>query len=324
MPLENGHILLDKYRIEQLIGEGTFGYVYQATDLEFNRTVAVKQLKSDLGYESDAFQRFVREADAAREIIHPNVVTGYAFETTPDGYYLIMEYMNGGSLADLLQERGCLTPEEAVDVTLSVLDALVAVHPYGIVHRDIKPSNILFSQDGTVKLGDFGIARIPISGENSLTQAGMVIGTVNYMSPEQARGERVDARSDLYAVGAVLYQMLAGYAHINFGRNFFNNLELIKNTTPLPLPPTVPKKLAAVVGKALAKTRETRYQTAADMFKALARAFPRPGGTLASSVSGNGLQKPVVIALLLVIGVGLMLCCLAAAAIGLYLYTRTP
>ncbi len=273
MSLDASQVLFDKFRIEQLIGEGTFGYVYRATDLVSNSSVAIKQLRPELSYESDAFQRFLREAQATRSIRHPNIVSSYALERSGDSIFLITEFVDGGNLADLLRRRGSLSPAEAVDIALMILSALAAVHQQGIVHRDIKPSNILFSQDGCAKLCDFGIARIPVPGEQSLTQLGTVIGTVNYMSPEQARGDKVDARSDLYGVGAMLYEMLAGHAYLPFKRSILYDLELVQTSQPAPLPPSVPRELANVIDRALAKSREERFQSADEMLDGLARAL---------------------------------------------------
>lgn len=273
MPLPVGEILLNQYRIERIIGTGTFGCVYEARDLSRNRHVAVKELKPALIYDSELFQRFVREAEAAHALNHPHIVTTYGLEIAEDSCYIVMEYLDGGSLADLLRARGALTPDEAVGVTMTILDALAAVHARGIVHRDLKPSNILFSSEGHIKLCDFGIAHIPIPGEQSLTQVGTVLGSVSYMSPEQARGERVDARSDLYGVGALLYEMLAGHPYLNFGKNLLRNMDLVKNSAPLPLPPATPRILTRVVGKALMKDREARFQSASEMQRA---GSPRP------------------------------------------------
>ena len=269
MSLFPGYILQNKYRIERLIGEGGFGYVYEATDLLLNRRVAIKSLKPEISRDTEAFQRFVREAEAASVVNHPNVVAVYGVERVNDGYYIVMEYMDGGSLGDRLHASGVLPPGEATRITLALLDALAAVHQHGIIHRDIKPSNILFTANGQVKLSDFGIARAPTQGAYSLTQSGAVLGSVQYMSPEQARGERVDARSDLYALGAVLYEMLAGHPYLPFGDNLLQNLEFVKNRLPLPLPLNVPKPLASVVYRALAKPREARYQSASEMSVAL-------------------------------------------------------
>lgn len=320
MPLQIGQSLLGRYRIEALIGEGTFGFVYRAIDQTSQQPVAIKELRPELGIQSEAFQRFMREASAAQAIQHPNIVAGYGLEMTPEGCYIISEYMDGGSLADLLRERGALAPEDAANIAQMMLDALDVIHARGIIHRDIKPSNILFSQDGCVKLCDFGIARIPIVGEQSLTMIGTVIGTINYMSPEQARGERVDARSDVYSVGAVLHEMLSGSPYLAFGRNALKNLELLKKLAPAPLPPTVPQPLAAIVSRALAKPREGRFQSASDMRHALLR-FLRQGSRTRPSAPTGGLSARIIIGLLAV-GAVLAVCFMAAAVLALYLITR--
>jgi len=305
MSLFPGYILQNKYRIERLIGEGGFGYVYEATDLLLHRRVAIKSLKPEISRDTEAFQRFVREAEAASVINHPNVITVYGVERVNDGYYIVMEYMDGGSLGDRLRASGVLPPDEATRITLALLDALAAVHQHGIIHRDIKPSNILFTANGQVKLGDFGIARAPTQGTYSLTQSGAVLGTVQYMSPEQARGERVDARSDLYALGAVLYEMLAGHSYLPFGDNLLQNLEFVKSRLPLPLPPNVPKPLASVVYRALAKPREARYQSASEMSVAL-RASQVAATVRGLSVPSASPQMPTLPIALAVLMVGVI------------------
>jgi serine/threonine-protein kinase len=271
MALQIGDRLLKKYLIERVIGEGGFGVVYQATDLTLNRRVAIKELKTEAGRSPEAVQRFAREGQVASATNHPNIVTVHSLDTSRGAYFLVMELMDGGNLADLLKQRRALSPNEAINIILPILDALASVHSRGIVHRDIKPSNILFSREGRVKLGDFGIAHIPMPGYSSLTQTGMIFGTIRYMAPEQARGEPTDARSDLYAVGAVLYETLAGHPYLNFGENVLQNLELVKTQPPLPLPPTVPRWLDAVVMRALAKSRAARFQTPTEMAQTLSR-----------------------------------------------------
>ncbi len=316
MPLRPSDVLFDKYRIEELIGEGTFGFVYRATDLASNSPIAIKQLRPELGYESDAFQRFLREAQATCALRHPNIVSSYGLERSGDSYFLISEFMEGGNLADLLRLRGVLSPAEAADITLMILNALAFVHGQGIVHRDIKPSNILFSQDGCAKLCDFGIARIPIKGEQSLTQLGTVIGTVNYMSPEQARGEKVDARSDLYGVGAMLYDMLAGHPYLPFKKTFLYDLDLIQSSEPTSLPPSVPRELASVVAKALVKPREQRFQSAEEMHDSLARAVGASPSVSELSRAAEWLTPRLLLTALAVAVVFVLV--LAAIAIGLF------
>ncbi len=270
MPLQLGQTLLNKYQIERLIGEGGFGYVYQATDLLLQRRVAIKELKPEIRSDGEALRRFVREAQAAGASNHPNIVTIHALELTDNGAFIVMEYMDGGSLADRLRARRTFSPNESIQIILPILDALASVHARGIIHRDIKPPNILFTHDGRVKLSDFGLARRFEEQGQSITQAGMVLGTIRYMSPEQARGERADARSDLYAVGAVLYEMLGGRPYLDFTSDVLQNLEKIKAQTPIPLSRTIPRDLANVVMRALSKSRQTRFASAQEMKHALA------------------------------------------------------
>jgi serine/threonine protein kinase len=320
MPLQTSQVLLNKYRIEQLVGEGTFGYVYRATDLVSQRPVAIKQLRPELGYESDAFRRFLREAQATRSIHHPNIVSSYALERSGDSYFLISDFMDGGNLADLLRLRGALMPVEAINITLMILSALATVHRHGIVHRDLKPSNILFSHDGCAKLCDFGIARIPIPGEQSLTQSGTVMGTANYMSPEQARGDKVDARSDLYGVGAMLYEMLAGHPYLAFKKSLLYDLELVLTTQPLPLPPSVPRDLVPLVLKALEKSREKRFQSADAMRASLTRTFNKlPSTPERLRATEKRIPGYVLVALAIAIVLALVL---LAAVVGLVLLLR--
>lgn len=313
MPLQPGDVLLDHFRIERLVGKGMFGHVYQAWDTSLDRRVAIKELESDLAYDPGAFERFVREAEAVSEIRHPNIVDGHGLEATDQGYYIIMEYLEGRSLADMLEERGALETEEAVRIALQVTDALAVIHAHGIIHRDIKPSNILFKDDGTVKLGDFGTAHIQAAGEQALTMAGTVIGTVNHMSPEQARGERADARSDLYATGALLYEMLSGQPYLKFGRNLVRNLQLIEKVPPLPLPPSVPRPLANVVMRALVKSPQARFQNAAEMHWALLQCLE--GRQLSHDVDRRERMPRAQMLFLLVAGLVLFICFLIPGAV---------
>lgn len=321
MPLQTGQVLLERYRIDQLLGEGTFGYVYQATDFFWNSYVAIKELRPDLGYDSDAFKRFLREAEAVRGLQHPNIVESYGLETTEEGCYIIMEFMDAGSLGDLLRDRTALSAEEAVSVATHVLNALTVIHPHGIIHRDIKPTNILFSQDGCIKLGDFGTAHIPIRGEQSLTIAGTVIGTINHMSPEQARGLRVDARSDIYEVGALLYEMLAGRPYQNFGKNLVHNMDLVERAAPLPLPSHVPHSLAVVVDRALSKSPQARFRSAAEMRAALERSYNQWGHMESLSPPSQPMRVPVLLLLLVAAGIGLT-CSLGGILLVLHWVTR--
>ena len=218
MPLTPGATLFE-YRITRTLGQGAFGTVCLAHDTLLDRPVAIKELTAAAQADPVAFQRFLQEARAAGSLNHPNIVTIYTLKPVGDTMYIVMEYLSGGSLRGLLSQRGRLPVDDAVRIAADVCDGLAAAHAKGIVHRDIKPENILLAADGQAKVGDFGIAHVPRSAGGAyvggLTQTGFQPGTLIYMSPEQIRGEAVDGRSDVYQVGALLYEMVAGRHYID-------------------------------------------------------------------------------------------------------------
>ena len=218
MPLTPGDTFFE-YRITRALGQGAFGTVYLAQDTLLDRPVAIKELMAAAQADRAAFQRFLQEARAAGSLNHPNIVTIYALKPADATVYLVMEYLPGGSLRGLLSQRGRLSVDDAARIAADVCDGLAAAHAKGIVHRDIKPENILLTADGRAKVGDFGIAHVPRTDGGAyvggLTQTGFQPGTLIYMSPEQIRGEAVDGRSDVYQVGALLYEMLAGRHYID-------------------------------------------------------------------------------------------------------------
>jgi serine/threonine-protein kinase len=275
---------LGKYQIEQLLGEGGFGYVYRATDQRLRRAVAIKELKPEASQDKRALQRFLLEAQAAARLNHPNIVTIHDLEIQDGRYFIIMEFMAGGSLNSLLRQQPDhrLSPQRAVDIIAAICDGLAVVHDLDIVHRDIKPSNILFTADGRPKLTDFGIAHVPtgITGQVSLTTSWLPLGTVVYMAPEQARGERaVDGRADLYALGAVLYEAILGCRYLDFDPdNQLRNMQLIIHDSPIPprsLDAAISRPLEQAILRALAKEPARRYQTAEEMGTALVGLPPR-------------------------------------------------
>lgn len=277
MALEPGMVLLDKYRIDKLLGEGGFGHVYEATEVRLSRKVAIKELRAELATDKQMMERFINEAKAIAALNNPHILTVLSFDTEGDRYYMILEFMEGGSLANLIDKRGRLKPNEAVMIARAVCDGLAAAHSLGIVHRDIKASNILLSKDGqTVKISDFGIAHVPsgLTGAGNLTRTGVSMGTPWAMSPEQARGEKVDGRGDLYSVGVMLYQMVAGYTYLDFTSDFLGDIEKLKTQPPRPLPSDVPFGLRRIIDKALTKNPADRYQTAAEMAQALESFMP--------------------------------------------------
>jgi eukaryotic-like serine/threonine-protein kinase len=266
---------IGRYRIEAMLGRGAMGVIYRAHDPEIDRPVAIKLIRADLldgENRADYLIRFRREAQAAGRCAHPNIVAIYDFAMHEGNPFLAMEYVEGVSLSQA-RERGTeFEAADAVFVMLQVLDALGAAHAMGIVHRDIKPANIMLVGGTRVKVTDFGISRFDSS---DLTQDGSVVGTPNYMSPEQYQGLAVDARSDLFSAGAVLYELLCGERPF-LGRNFAEVGQKLLHADPPDLRErsvAVSAALKSVVDRSLAKSPDARYASAAEMAAALRRAM---------------------------------------------------
>jgi serine/threonine-protein kinase len=259
-----------RYRIIRKLGAGGMANVYLAEDQELGRQVAIKILDGRHAADNSFIERFRREAKNAAGLSHPNIVSIYDRGEAEGTYYIAMEYLSGRSLKELIVSRGPTPIKIAVDYTRQILAALGFAHRNGIVHRDIKPHNVVVDPDGRLKVTDFGIAR---SGASQMTEVGSIIGTAQYLSPEQARGAPVDQRSDVYSVGIVLYEMLTG--RVPFTGD--TPLEIaMKHLSEVPEPPSekrpdVPEDLDNIVLRALAKDPEDRYQTAEDMAADLAR-----------------------------------------------------
>ncbi len=262
---------LGPYQVVQELGRGGMAVVYKAFQPSLRRYVALKVLPDYFQSDPEFVARFQREARAAAQLSHPNVVTIYDVGEQAGVHYIAMEYLEGGSLLDRLA-RGPLSPEEALQIVEQVGSALDFAHSRSLIHRDIKPANILFSADGRPKVTDFGIAR---AGDTSrLTRAGAMLGTPDYMSPEQAQGMAVDHRADLYALGVILYEMLTGRVPFQADTPHAIVYALI-HQPPLPprqLRPDLSPAVEAVLLKALAKRPNERFQTGAEMAAALRRA----------------------------------------------------
>ncbi|MEU9479535.1 protein kinase [Streptomyces sp. NPDC048191] len=264
-----------RYRLEQVLGHGGMAEVWLAYDLLLFRPVAVKALRPELAADAEHWARFRREVVSTALLGHPSVVAVYdAGEDTIDGHrvpYLVMEYVKGNTLLQFVREARIAGPEHALELTAGVLEALDHAHRHGIVHRDIKPANVMLSHEGTVKVADFGIARSVDRAGTTLTRTSVVVGTAEYLSPEQARGEQVDVRTDLYSTGCLLYELLTGRPP------FTGDTPLavaMKHLSEPPVPPSahapqLPAAYDTLVLRALAKDRADRYQTAEDMRDAI-------------------------------------------------------
>ncbi len=270
---------LDHYRVIRRLGSGGMGEVYLAEDTRLKRKVALKILAQPLTLNSESLRRFEQEAQMVSSLNHANLLTVFDFCQADGRYFLVTEFVEGETLRQLIN-HGRLEQSKAVDIAIQVAAALSAAHASGVIHRDIKPENIMVRPDGCVKVLDFGIAKLsepirpqstPVPGMN--TVAGMVLGTPRYMSPEQARGLTVDARTDLFSLGAVLYEMLTGTAAFH-GETQSDLIAEILRSDPPPLSrsfPGVSKALQPIVTRSLAKDRAARYQKADDLFADLQR-----------------------------------------------------
>lgn len=258
-------ILAGRYRLTEQIGMGGMAIVYRAVDLRTGHNVAVKVLRPEFNEDIEFISRFQREAEAASKMTHHNIVNLLDVGMDNDNRYLVMEYVQGKTLKEVIQERGKLTAPLACQITIRILSALEHAHRNGIVHRDIKPQNILVHADGHIKVADFGIARIADS--STLTRGDNVMGSVHYFSPEQARGESAQATSDIYSTGVVLYEMLTGRVPFD-GDNPVAVAMQHLHAAPPPIQsiaPDVPQAVSRVCMKAMEKNPSARYQSARDM-----------------------------------------------------------
>ncbi|MGH9148011.1 MAG: protein kinase domain-containing protein, partial [Vicinamibacterales bacterium] len=286
---------LGAYEIEAPLGAGGMGEVYRARDTRLNRPVAIKFLSQEVA-DSSARRRFQQEAETASALNHPHILTVHEAGEFQDRQYLVTEFVDGGTLKDwALRERH--TWRQIVELLVGVADGLAAAHAAGIVHRDIKPDNILVSKSGYAKLADFGLAKLvehsrhedvtrAVSQDH--TQPGLVLGTVTYMSPEQASGKELDSRTDVFSFGVVLYELLAGRRPFE-GKTDIDLLHSILNETPKPLPENLPVGLRMVVDKAIEKDPADRYQSMRELVVDLRRLARHKSGELAQ------LAPPIVV-----------------------------
>src|SRR5919198_3570200 len=289
-----------RYRILRKLGAGGMADVYLAEDQELGRRVAIKILNDRHAADDSFVERFRREAKNAAGLSHPNIVSIYDRGTAEGTYYIAMEYLDGRSLKEMIIGRGPAPIKTAIEYARQILGAVGFAHRNGIVHRDIKPHNVLVSPEGRLKVTDFGIAR---SGASQMTEVGSIIGTAQYLSPEQARGAETDATSDIYSMGIVLYELLTG--HVPFSGGVAVEIAM-KHLSEVPKPPSalrpdVPHDLDSVVLRALAKDPSDRYQSAEEMDADLARVAkglsvsPETEEAATTVLAGAGLSAPTVL-----------------------------
>jgi eukaryotic-like serine/threonine-protein kinase len=272
-------LLGGRYELDGIVGRGGMAEVFRARDIRLDRIVGVKTLRDDLARDQTFQARFRREAQSAASLNHPSIVAVY--DTGEDMVggtpipYIVMEFVDGRTLRDLLRDDRRLLPERAAEITDGVLRALDYSHRNGIVHRDIKPGNVMLTRSGDVKVMDFGIARAVADSQLTMTQTAQVIGTAQYLSPEQARGERVDARSDLYSTGCLLYELLTGRPPFTGDSPVAIAYQHVKEdpVPPSRVDPEVPPWADAIVLKAMQKDPAERYQSAGEMRNDIQRAL---------------------------------------------------
>ena len=265
-------VLGGRYRVEARIGSGGMAEVFRGFDDVLNRTVAIKVLLPQFARDSGFVQRFRREAQAAARLNQPNIVGVYDSGADGETQYIVLEFIQGRTLAEFMARGGTFTPMQAVAAAEKIADAIAYAHAQGVIHRDIKPANVMVTRQGLVKVMDFGIARI-VAGPDTAPQTSAVLGTAAYLSPQQAQGQRVDGRTDIYSLGVVLYEMLTGRPPFSGDSPVAVAYKQV-NEAPVPpsqINPDVPSRLDAVVMRALAKNPANRYQTASEFSEDLER-----------------------------------------------------
>ena len=309
-----------RYEIVKELGRGTMGVVYQAHDPQIDRMVALKVLRPDRVVSQDFVLRFLREAKAIGRISHPNIVTVYDVGQDHGTIYIAMEFLEGRPLNDVIKGRA-VPVDEAVALCVQVAEALAYAHGKGITHRDIKPSNIILTPDGQIKLTDFGIARIDDPDAAQQTQAGDILGTPVYMAPEQVMGQRADGRTDLYALGVILYEMVVGKRPFGGGNiaAIFRAITHDPPQDPMKSATFANRDLAALILKSLSKNPADRFQSGEAMAQALkkcvdAALYPFPDATIADEKKGG---SRILFWSMVVLG-----CCLAAGVLGYSLVHR--
>ena len=286
-----GKVLDNRYELLDFVGKGGMSVVYRALDKRTGHHVAVKILRPEYSRDEEFLSRFEREATTASKMSHHNIVNLLDVGQEGDLRYLVMEYVKGKTLKDMITEKGAMPSQVACQIAIRILSALQHAHQNGIIHRDIKPQNVLVHAEGHVKVADFGIARV--AGSNTLTKNDSVMGSVYYFSPEQARGAQVTESSDLYSVGVVMYEMLTGQVPFDGETPVAVAMQQL-NAAPRPMSdirPGISPALEKVVLRAMEKKAENRYQSALEMAQDIHRAMHEPEGDWLSSVQNTPISQ---------------------------------
>ncbi|HLJ83037.1 MAG TPA: Stk1 family PASTA domain-containing Ser/Thr kinase [Candidatus Eremiobacteraceae bacterium] len=292
--IDEAHIFNNRYRLDGKLGEGGMATVYCGTDTLLRRRVAIKVLREQYASDEDFVRRFYQEAESAARLSHPNIVNTYDVGREGNTYYIVMELVDGPSLAEMIASDGKLPEQVAIDYAAQICNGLAYAHRQGLLHRDIKPANILITKDDVVKLSDFGIARAMSQQTMAMTRPGLIMGSVYYLSPEQAQGHELHETSDLYSVGVVLYQMLMGQLPYVGDSPVTVALKHVSDPVPAIDPETtgISPALAAIVNKLLQKRPDHRFQSASEVASALREARERPA-VAAFSMQDDSPTQPI-------------------------------
>ena len=258
-----GHVV-GSYKITEKIGEGGMGAVFKGIDLMLEREVAIKMLRPELASQPQVVERFRSEAVTLAKLNHPNIATLFSFLRQGEDFFMVMEFVRGQTLENLIRRSGAMHCDRAIGLFCQALEGIDHAHRMGIVHRDIKPANMMLTESGTLKVMDFGIARV--LGTSRMTRQGNIVGTIEYMSPEQVRGLETDARSDIYSLGILLYEMVTGRVPF-FSESEFDLMRMQIENSPQPprvFTANIPQNIEQAIMRALAKKIEARFQSAAD------------------------------------------------------------
>jgi serine/threonine protein kinase len=284
--------VIGNYKVIEKIGEGGMGAVYKGVDLMLEREVAIKALRPELARQPHLVERFRTEAVTLARLNHPNIATLHSFFRQGEDYYMVMEFVRGETLEAVLRRSGGMTSDWAVPLFCQALEGIDHAHRLGIIHRDIKPANMMLTQSGSIKVMDFGIARV--LGTDRMTKQGNIIGTIEYMSPEQVRGHETDSRSDIYSLGILLYEMLTG--RVPFSSN--SEYELMRSqiedppTPPREFAPYIPLPIEEAIMRALAKRPDARFQTAGEFRRVLLSGVKPSTSPLGSRPSAQFATEP--------------------------------